>query len=117
MDYLSKWADAIPTRTNEFKVVVRFLRENNFANYRILRAIVTDQRTHFDNRTFDALLKRYSILHCLATPYHPQPNGQLEVSNRQIKQIPEKTVNKNREDWADKLIDVLWPYCMAFKIA
>ena len=59
-----------PTVTNESKVVVRFLRENIFAIYGMLRAIISDQRIYFDNRSFDALLKRYSILHCHATPYH-----------------------------------------------
>jgi len=70
--------------------------------------IIGDQGTHFDNRSFDALLKRYYIIHHFATPYHPQTSGQVEVSNKKIKQILEKTVSKNRKDWADKLIDALW---------
>lgn len=115
VDYVSKWVEAIPTRTNESRVVVKFLRENIFARYGMPRLIISDQGTHFDNRSFDALLRRYSIIHRLATPYHPQTSGQVEVSNRQIKQILEKTVNKNRKDWADKLIDALWAYRTAYK--
>jgi len=79
------------------------------------RAIISDQGTHFNNWSFDALLKRYSIIHRLATPYHPQTSGQVEVSNRQIKQILEKIVSRNRKDWADKLVDALWAYRTAFK--
>jgi len=115
VDYVSKWVEAIPTRTNEAKVVVKFLRENIFARFGMPRAIISDQGTHFNNRSFEALLKKYSIIHKLATPYHPQTSGQVEVSNRQIKQILEKTVNRNRKDWADKLIDALWAYRTAFK--
>ena len=37
------------------------------------------------------------------------------MSNRQIKQILEKTVSKNRKDWADKLIDALWAYRTAYR--
>jgi len=33
----------------------------------------------------DALPKKYGVLHKVATTYHPQTNGQAEVSNREIK--------------------------------
>jgi len=35
------------------------------------RAIISDQGTHLNNQSFDSLTKRYSIIHRLATPYHP----------------------------------------------
>nr|GMD82566.1 Gag-Pol polyprotein [Ipomoea batatas] len=41
--------------------------------------------------------------------------GQVEVSNRQIKAILEKTVNSSRKDWAIKLNDALWAYRTAYK--
>jgi len=115
VDYVSKWVEAIPSRTNDAKVVVKFLRENIFARFSMPRAIIIDQGTHFNNMSFDALLKRYSIVHRLATPYHPQTSGQVEVPNRQIKQILKKTVSHNRKDCADKLADALWAYRTAFK--
>jgi len=46
----------------------------------------------------------------------PQTSGQVEVSNRQIKQILERTVSRNRKDWENKLIDALWAQRTAFKI-
>ncbi|XP_063939802.1 uncharacterized protein LOC135148489 [Daucus carota subsp. sativus] len=115
VDYVSKWVEAIPTRSNDNKVVLRFLKENIFSRFGTPRAIISDQGTHFKNRQFESLLKKYSITHRLATPYHPQTSGQVEVSNRQIKQILEKTVNSNRKDWSTKLIDALWAYRTAFK--
>ena len=63
----------------------------------------------------EALLKKYNVHHRIATPYHPQTSGQVEVSNRQIKQILEKTVNSSRKDWSLKLDDALWAYRTAFK--
>jgi hypothetical protein len=39
----------------------------------------------------------------------------VEVSNRQIKQILEKTVSSSRKDWSIKLNDALWAYRTAFK--
>ena len=98
VDYVSKWVEAIPSRTNDAKVVVKFLRENIFARFGMPRAIISDQGNHFNNRSFDALLKRYFIVHRLATPNHPQTSGQVEASSQQIKQIPEKTMSKKRKD-------------------
>ena len=47
--------------------------------------------------------------------YHPQSNGQAEISNREIKEILENTVNTNRKDWAVRLDDALWAYRTAYK--
>ncbi|XP_075479386.1 uncharacterized protein LOC142520268 [Primulina tabacum] len=55
------------------------------------------------------------LQHKVALAYHPQSNGQAEISNREIKQILKKTVNINRKDWAIKLDDALWAYRTAFK--
>ena len=55
------------------------------------------------------------MLISVATPYHPQTNGQAEVSNREIKQILEKTVRPNRKDWSLRLNDALWAYRKAYK--
>jgi len=85
VDYVSKWVEVIPSRTNEAKVVVKFLRENIFFRFGMPCAIISDQGTHFNDESFDALPKRYSIVHRLATLYHPQTSGQVEVSNQQIK--------------------------------
>src|SRR3954466_2659194 len=63
----------------------------------------------------ESLLKKYNVKHKIATSYHPQTSGKMEVSNRQIKQILEKTVSASRKDWSLKLEDALWAYRTAFK--
>ncbi|XP_035842255.1 uncharacterized protein LOC118488928 [Helianthus annuus] len=67
------------------------------------------------NFNFGKLLKRYNVNHRIATPYHPQTSGQVEVSNRQIKEILMKTVRTDRKDWSSKLDDALWAYRTAYK--
>ncbi|GKB36626.1 reverse transcriptase domain-containing protein [Tanacetum coccineum] len=47
--------------------------------------------------------------------YHPQTSGQVEVSNRGLKRILERTVGENRASWSDKLDDALWAFRTAYK--
>ncbi|CAN6691828.1 unnamed protein product [Malus baccata var. baccata] len=58
---------------------------------------------------------RTNIFARVSTPYHPQTNGQAEVSNREIKQILEKTVGPTRKDWSLRLDDALWAYRTTYK--
>jgi hypothetical protein len=115
VDYVSKWVEAKATRTNDSKVVVSFLRSNIFSRFGFPRAIISDQGTHFCNRGVQALMQKYGVHHRVATTYHPQSNGQAEVSNREIKRILEKVVNPNRKDWSARLDDALWAYRTAYK--
>ena len=62
------------------------------------RTLISDGGSHFYHRSFEALLKKYYVTHKVATPYHPQPGGQVEVSNREIKSILEKMVRLDRKD-------------------
>ncbi|KAM2374917.1 hypothetical protein ACFXTH_043762 [Malus domestica] len=80
------------------------------------RVIRSDGGSHFCNRTIEALLRKYNVKHKVSTPYHPQTNGQAEVSNREIKQILEKNIGPIRNDWSLRLKDALWAYCTAYKI-
>ena len=115
VDYVSKWVEAIPTRTNNHREVLRFLTRNIFSRYSCLRAIISDGGSHFNNAHFGALLKKYGVHHHVTTPYHPQANGQVEVSNQEVKNILKKIIRPDSKDWAHKLLDALWAYRMAYK--
>ena len=60
-------------------------------------------------------MSRYVIKHMMGLAYHPQSNGQAEISNREIKKIMEKTMNTSRKDWSIKLDDALWAYRTPYK--
>ncbi|KAM2105522.1 hypothetical protein ACFX1R_016016 [Malus domestica] len=115
VDYVSKWVEAKATRTNDSKVVADFIRTNIFVRFGMPRVIISDEGSHFCNRTIEALLRKYNVNHKVSTPYHPQTNCQAEVSNRDIKQILEKTVGPTRKDWSLRLDDTLWAYRTAYK--
>ncbi|GKE85490.1 reverse transcriptase domain-containing protein [Tanacetum coccineum] len=58
---------------------------------------------------------KYRVTHRLSIAYHPQTSGQVEVSNRGLKRILERTIVENRASWSDKLDDVLWGFRTAYK--
>ena len=98
VDYVSKWVEAIPTMTNTHREVLRFVTRNIFSRYGFLRAIISDRGSNFNNAHFRALLKKYGVHHRVTTSYHPQANGQVEVSNRDVKNILKKIIGPDGKD-------------------
>jgi len=72
VDYISKWVEAIATRTIDARVVMSFVRSNIFYRFMIPRAIINNHETHFCNKLLENMLKKYGVTHHVATPYHPR---------------------------------------------
>ncbi|RVW19424.1 Retrovirus-related Pol polyprotein from transposon 17.6 [Vitis vinifera] len=63
------------------------MKENIFSRFGVPKAIISDGGTHFCNKPFETLLAKYGVKHKVATPYHPQTSGQVELANTEIKNI------------------------------
>ena len=98
VDYVSKWVEAIPTGKNTHQEVLRFVTRNIFSRYGFPRAIISDGGSHSNNAHFRALLKKYGVHHRVTTPYYPQANWQVEVSNREVKNILKKIIQRDEKD-------------------
>jgi transposase InsO family protein len=64
---------------------------------------------------FKKCLSKLGIEHRVSTVYHPQTNGHAETSNRQLKSILNKIIEKEGKDWSKKLDGALWAYRTEFK--
>ena len=115
MDYVSKWVEAKACPINDANIVVGFIQRNVLSRYGALRPIINDEGSHFANKLFAKFLSRYGDIHVIGLAYHPQLNGQAEISNREIKNILEKTINTGRKDGPVKLDDALWAYKTFYK--
>nr|GEU86663.1 hypothetical protein [Tanacetum cinerariifolium] len=87
----------------------------SFPSSRGNRPIISDRRIHFFNDKFAKVMSKYGVTHRLSTAYHPQISGQVEVSNRGLKRILERTVGENSASWSEKLDDALWAFKTAYK--
>ena len=71
VDYVSKWVEAVDRETNDHKVVLKIVRENIFSRLKVPKAIISDRGSHFCNKPFEKLLKKYEVTYKQATTYHP----------------------------------------------
>ena len=87
VDYVSKWVEAATCPKNDANTIVGFLQRNILNRFGTPRTIISDGGSHFSNKVFDKLMGRYGIKHIMSLAYHPQTNGQAEISNREIKKF------------------------------
>ncbi|RDY01990.1 Gag-Pol polyprotein, partial [Mucuna pruriens] len=87
VDYVSRWVEAIATRTNDARVVVDFLKSNIFCRFGVPKALISEQRSHFCNK----------------------------AKLREIKQTLQKMTNPNRNNWSQLLEDALWAHRTAYR--
>ena len=92
VDYVSKWVEAVLTHSNDHRVFNKFIVSNIFSQFVCPRVIINDGGSHFTNSHFLGLLRKYGVHHRVTTPYHPQENRQVKVSNREVKSILKKII-------------------------
>nr|AAR00600.1 putative reverse transcriptase [Oryza sativa Japonica Group] len=115
VDYVSKWVKAMPCSATDARHAKKMFIEIIFPKFDTPRMVISDGGSHFIDKTFRDLLREMGAKHNVATPYHPQTSGQAETSNKQIKNILQKTVNKMGTGWKDRLPDALCAYWIAYK--
>ena len=67
---MSKWVNVEAYPTNDAKVVMKFLQKHVFTRFGTLRAIISDEGSHFVNKWLKWLLDKHGVKHKVATAYH-----------------------------------------------
>ena len=115
VEYVTKWADAKPVETCSSEVATRFIYENIITGFGCPLTLISDQGSHFINKTIKHLTDQFHIDHRRSTTYHPQSNGAIEAFNKTLTKGLTKICNTNKDDWDEKIPAVLWAYRTAYK--
>ena len=115
VDYVTKWVEVIPTSSVDHDTSIKMLKEVIFPRFGVPRYLMTDGGSNFIHGAFCKTLAKYDVNHRIASPYHPQSSGQVELINREIKLILQNTVNTSWKNWSKKLGDALCAYRTTFK--
>ena len=96
IDYFTKWVEAASYKVLNSKKVAQFIQINIIYRYGVPHEIISDNGQHYKGET-EKLLRQFNIQYQKSSPYHPQTNGAVEASNKNIGQILKKNT-KNYKD-------------------
>ncbi|GJX48980.1 reverse transcriptase domain-containing protein [Tanacetum coccineum] len=68
------------------------------------------ERKQFAKEIFLVFCQRLGIYQSFTSVYHPQENGKVEVTNKEIVKGMEQRLGKNHQGWIDELPQVLWAH-------
>ena len=94
VDYVTKWVEAIPTKSADHATAMNMFQDIILPRFGVPRYLITDGGSHFIHGIFRKTLAKYGVNHRVASPYHPQTSGQVELSNRELKLILKRQLTK-----------------------
>eukprot|EP00253_Pinus_taeda_P021411 PITA_21411 len=117
VDYFTKWAEAMPTLSEDGHTAAQFLFNHVISQFGVPQAIVTDHGKHFRNHKMVKLTTHLGLRHDSSSPYYPQANGQVEAVNKVLVTMLQRTVGMHKSNWHLMLFSSLWAYRTSVKDA
>jgi transposase InsO family protein len=107
IDHFTKWVEARALEEADAQSITRFLYEDIICRHGVPTILSSDKGSEFVNEMITALTNVYKIKHIKTTAYHPQGNGQVERTNKTIKDILAKITPSTPGDWSHYLPSAL----------
>jgi hypothetical protein len=105
----------MPTFKDDRETTTLFLFNQIIAWFDVLREIVTDHGSHFQNKMMTELTSKLGLRQEHSSPYYPQENGHVEAINKSLKTILQCTINLAKSNWHLMLYSALWAYRTSVK--
>lgn len=99
VDQLTHWVEAYPAARATAKFVVKILLEQIIPRFGVIRAIDSDQGSHFTSSIIKGVTQAVGISWEYHTPWHPQSSGRVERMNQTIKQQLTKLMIETQMSW------------------
>ena len=109
IDYCTKWVEAASYNSVTKKVVAEFVHNNLICRFRVHESIITDNGANLSSHLMREICEQFKITHQYSTAYHPQMNEAVEATNKNIKRILRKMIDKHR-GWHEMLPYALLGY-------
>lgn len=78
--------------------IIDIIMTHIITRFGLSSTIISDDGENSKVKTLNFCYETYRIRHITSTPYYPQGNGQVEVTNKILIMILLKTVNKHEND-------------------
>jgi hypothetical protein len=117
INYFTKWVEAMLTMKSDGKTVAFFIFNQIIGRFSVLSEIVTNHGSHFQNEMMVEITSKQGFRHGISSPYYPQADGQVEVVNKSLRNILQKTISQSKSDWHIILYPALWAYQKMVKTA
>lgn len=108
MDYFSKWPEARSLPHADAFHICEFIYEDIICRHGVPQEVTSDRGSEFCNELLQTLYRNYQIKHIKTTAYHPQGNGQVERTNRTLKNILSKLTTEYAKPWDQYLHSALF---------
>lgn len=85
IDRSTRWLEAVPLSSTTASAVADALIAGWICRFGVPAELTSDRGVQFTSEVWALLMNRLGIRHNLTTAYHPQANGMVERSHRQLK--------------------------------